>query len=500
MKTFKVGRRFLRYRKESGMQQGQATRTMITYLCGVGQVSLDPRVTIRMLPDNVLLDLFDFYRAQDNKPQQMWHRLVHVCQRWRYVVFASPLRLRLSLLCSARTPARKTLDVWPPLPIRIFAGLIDGGDDNIIAALERHDRICEIMLTLTSSLQPRFETVTQEPFPILWGLFLNSAQAMPALPDAFLGGSAPRLQSLVLDGIPFPALPKLLLSCNDLVTLQLIRIPNIGYISPEAIVTGVSTLTRLETLNIRFESPASRPDRRGRRAPPLTRALLPALTVFQFHGVSEYLEDLVARINAPLLQRVEIMFFNQLIFDIRQLPQFIGHVGMLTSYNRAEVALSGTLVRINLYSPEGTSPPKRLMLGILCKGADWQVSSMTQICGQNSFLLSSVEQLDMTSWDLDRLESTGQVDQDDTQWLELFPPFTAVRTLRISRGLRSLMAPALQQLAEEMATDLLPALDSLYLEEYRSSESEQQAIEPIPIFTARQSSDHPVVVHSWERS
>lgn len=57
----------------------------------------------------------------------------------------------------------------------------------------------------------------------------------------------------------------------------------------------------LEVLRIEFESPRSRPPRESRRLPPLTRSVLPALIVLRFVGASEYLEDLVARIDAPLL-------------------------------------------------------------------------------------------------------------------------------------------------------------------------------------------------------
>ena len=51
----------------------------------------------------------------------------------------------------------------------------------------------------------------------------------PPLPDGFLGGSAPRLQTFKLEKIPFPALPKLLLSATDLVFLELWNVPYSGY-------------------------------------------------------------------------------------------------------------------------------------------------------------------------------------------------------------------------------------------------------------------------------
>src|SRR6266852_8667608 len=71
-------------------------------------------------------------------------------------------------------------------------------------------------------------------------------------------GSAPRLQYLRLERVPIPGLPKLLLSATDLVHLSLCRIPHSGYISPEAMVTCLSTLPRLKRLYLKFESPRSR--------------------------------------------------------------------------------------------------------------------------------------------------------------------------------------------------------------------------------------------------
>jgi hypothetical protein len=119
---------------------------------------------------------------------------------------------------------------------------------------------------------------------------------------------------------------------------------------------------------------------------------------------------------------------------------------------------------------------------------------MAQICNQLSLLPSIVEQLNIQAGS--HLESTWQVDMDDTQWLELFRPFTAVRTLRISLELQPLILPALQELTGDRATEMLPALDGLYLAGYQPSRFDQQAIKPFIV--ARQNSDHPVAVHLWE--
>ena len=92
-------------------------------------------------------------------------------------------------------------------------------------------------------------------------------------------------------------------------------------------VACVAALAQLAFLEIGFESPASRPDQGTRRPPPPTRA------------VSEYLEDLIARIDAPLLDDVKILFFNQLIFDIQRLAQFISHAPAEITFHSHSVVI-----------------------------------------------------------------------------------------------------------------------------------------------------------------
>jgi hypothetical protein len=93
-----------------------------------------------------------------------------------------------------------------------------------------------------------------------------------------------------------------------LVTLRPSNIPHSGYISPETMVAVLSALTSLTEFTLSFRSPQSRPDRGRRRPPPSTHSVIPALTHIDFKGVSEYPEDLVARIDAPLLNRLEVIF------------------------------------------------------------------------------------------------------------------------------------------------------------------------------------------------
>jgi hypothetical protein len=104
-------------------------------------------------------------------------------------------------------------------------------------------------------------------------------------PDSFLGGFSPRLEMLegsYLSSIPFPGLLKLLLSAPHLAELHLYGIPHSGYFSPDGMVAALSTSTSLESLSLTSASPESCPDLESRRLPPLTRSVLPVLTVLYF--------------------------------------------------------------------------------------------------------------------------------------------------------------------------------------------------------------------------
>jgi len=275
-----------------------------------------------MLPDDVLLDIFDFYRMDPTFHPWMWVTLAHVCPRWRQVIFASPRRLDLQFLCTPRTRVRELLYFLPPaMPIMISnyfdsptlhttLSLEDGSQ--VIAALEQRDRVWWIHLhDLPSPLLEKLVTMMQETFPTLQYLRLwatDETQAAPVLPDGFLGGSAPCLRTFWLRGIPFPGLSKLILSTNDLVHFVLEKIPDSGYISPETVTAALSTCTKLETLVIEILSEDPHPDgpdpgSTGQVITSNTRVTLSALTYFSFDGNGGYFDDFVPRIESPLLAR-----------------------------------------------------------------------------------------------------------------------------------------------------------------------------------------------------
>ena len=448
-------------------------------------------VTIESLPDNVLLDIFDFYQKVTDRYFRKWPSLIQVCRRWRYLVFVSPCRLGLQFLCGATTPVKEILDAWPPMQIVVndYRPTRLGGD-NIIAALEHSDRVIDISLSyLTSSLLGRLAIVMQEPFPVLTHLRLSCDGQTPlVLPDTFLGGSAPRLRSLWLYGIPFPALPKLLLSTPNLVSLDLLKVPHTGYISPEAMVTCLATLTNLESLSLRLQSPSSRPNQGSQPPPP--PVVLSALTKLEIQGVSEYLEDFLVRINTPLITTAKITFYNRINFVIPQLVNFVSRTEVRGSVKWAELFLNNHFARLSIHRPD--SPQGRDLsecgfpnVGVLCDAFDWKISFLVQICSQLLPLLSSVERLDIRDQ-----RPLDWEDADHMQWLEIFRPFIAVQSLHI-HGLAKPITSALNELIGVRVMEVLPALHSIFVT-CPAYERQLSIIEPF--ITERRLSNRPVTV------
>jgi len=392
----------------------------------------------------------------------------------------------------------EVLDAWPALPI-ILKDTRD--NDNVVAALEseRSNRIYGIhIINMFNSRWERFAAAMQKPFPELTHLEVwANPNVASVLPDSFLGGSAPRLRKLSLGRIPFPSIPKLLLSANGLLTLDLWNIPDSGYISPDAMATALTVMTRLESLRLKFLSPRSRPDPASRLLHPLTRFVLPALTRLMFKGVYEYLEDLLTRIDAPLLDYLEITFFMDLDFDVPQLYRLIDHAEVFNTFDQAEVLISNRAIGLNLYPRAGkVDPPAQLELQINCKKLDYQLSSLAQVCSSSFPLVSAMEDLHIREGDNPLVSPPLAVDMETSQWLEILDPFTALKNLHLTETIAAHVCSALQELSGERVTEVLPTLQRLFIDSPSSYSLPEGLRKAIKTFVdARRRSGHPVSVH-----
>jgi len=364
------------------------------------------------------------------------------------------------------------------------------GVENIIAAVEHgHDRISRISINdINGSALGKLAAAMQQPLPTLNDFRLVSYDnSVSVLPETFLGGSAPHLETFVLYGIPFPTFPRFILSSTHIRNLSILDIPHSEYISPNAMVACLAALPNLEDLYIGLRSPLSRPPQITPL--PRTRILLPALTELSFCGVSEYFEDFVAQIDTPLLNKLDITFFMDLIFEIPRLRHFVSRAERFKPLDQAVMKFNDRAIWIS----DTDRFPRQFRLEILCERPDWQLPSMVQIFGQQLPLLSHVEQLQI----IQSRMSIDNPDMDSSLWLELFHLFIAVQSLRVSEKLLPPVAAALQELTGERTMEVLPALHSLSLEKLGASGPVQEGIRSF--VASRQQSDHPVAVQSWER-
>ena len=458
-----------------------------------------------MLPDDILIEIFDFYVDEGFKRKEIqeWMTLVHVCRRWRIIVFQSPRRLNLRLIYMPSTPPKVTLDIWPPLPLIIcdFTRIYKEDVDHTIAALEHNDRVCQIHLISYSSSRISYvaeSAAMQKPFPELTHLELDTADHWhdkPTLRDSFLGGTAPRLQSLKLTNISFPGLPKLLLSATHLVKLDLSyhSLPGSGdIITPEAMATSISTLTSLEYLRINFIYSPSIPE--SRRRPLLTRSILPFLTTMVFKKASGYLDEILALIDAPQLNKMFITLDDQSIFDTPHLFQFINRIPTLRAPEIGHIIFESGITVVKF-------PSQTSVLGELCVEISSFESELPQLSFIEQLCTSSLPPVS-TLEDLYILEDSNVGLQDildnveNMLWLQVLRPFTAVKNLYLCDEFVPRIALALEELVGARTTEVLPTLENIFLEGLQPSGPLHEGIEMF--VAARRLIHHPVAVSRWD--
>jgi hypothetical protein len=236
-----------------------------------------------------------------------------------------------------------TLDHLPPLPLSVdyldqtgrdlgwvirmgALSLVVSEEDElgIYGAFRLHERVHRINLHLLPSTLHKCFILMDKPFPILKRLDLSTIDdkniPTPTLPMSFL---APNLHHLSLLGIRLPRRLRLLSSTVSLVTLELADIQASGYFRPRLLVARLDSLPQLEELSIGFSIPIPRPSTErlllGKQG---TAVILSNLKKLSFRGVSVYLERLLSQIRAPVLQQLDITFFNQIAFTLPHLSHF----------------------------------------------------------------------------------------------------------------------------------------------------------------------------------
>jgi F-box-like len=420
-----------------------------------------------MLDDDSLLQIFSHYRLNDEDNWNLrltWLNLARVCRRWRFLIYRSSCHLDMSLLLTNDSPSLVTLSHLPPLPLVIDYSdrtrtIAQKDEDNIHLGLQQCGYLRGVVLQAPSSSLHIWLEPMNRYFPRLGDLSLSSTTVEETnliLPETL---QAPDLRRLSLHGISLPKGLSLLSFTLTLSSLSLTHIKASCYFPPGQLVTQLQGLLHLEELSVGFTVPIPLPSsERELLPPPIPPVTLPTLRRLTFRGVEVYLENFVAQVDTPLLERLDLTFFFDLTFTLVNLTKFIHRTDGL-GCPVAKVVFHEDCASIDAghYKQRDIGS---LSLRVNCEPLDWQIDSATQVCIALGNVLSAVEELTLD------LNAGGMAqDRDNTLdslvWHELLLPFIGVKKLHIGSSITFELSRALESVAEGLVPEFLPELREL---------------------------------------
>ena len=443
-----------------------------------------PRTSsIHILDDDCLLHVFYLYRPfllgedEDETARlfggkgnwvngRWWYKLARVCQKWRNVILGSAHYLGVFLVCSNGMPVGDMLAHSPPLPLVIdYNGhhrSITEDEEGAILALRKRDRVRLVRLGMAvTNLQKIIAAMDQE-FPILEYLILmpppGDKSTILKLPETL---QAPHLRHLTLVDWALPIGSRLLTTAVGLVTFCLVINDPSTYFRPNSLLHSLSCMPRLEMLAIFcFAGPNRETEGQLMQTPIAAPVTLPNLHFFRFSGVSADLEALIHRIAAPRLESLQIIFFNQQMFSVPRLVQFMNTTENLR-FDSAKFSFNDGGVWVDIY-PRGEFEMYALSIRVFCEHLDWQVSFVAQISNSLIQISSAAEHLTLGHKG-HRQTSEEHNTVDPTEWHKLLRPFRNVKTLHIGSGLVEQLSRCLELEDEdgELPLELLPGLQEL---------------------------------------
>jgi hypothetical protein len=189
---------------------------------------------------------------------------------------------------------------------------------------------------------------------------------------------------------------------------------------------------------------------------PPVRAVLPALTEFDFYGTGEYLEDLLAQLDAPLLDNVQVELGELTSHSLPQLSLFIARTENFRS-THAQVGLSSEEVAIKLDQSDRAHGEHSPHLSL---SAPFLWSNVGQVFREIFALFPNVGHLSIRS-----SVDYSPYDMNSAEWLAFLRVFTGLKMLHIHGILAWQFSRTLKDISGEAAMDVLPSLQSLFLED-----------------------------------
>ncbi len=472
-----------------------------------------PKLTINNLPNELLIEMFDFYllRWQDVNHlwetgyQLEWFNLLHVCRKWRAVLFASSSRLGLSFVLTPKRGGNiKTIISrhFPPLPIvinynyqrRLTTTGMTKDMSRLLCALKLPDRIrgIDLYASSTNGELAKFFKAMKCPFPALESLAIrNKDDQVLKIPAAFLKGTNLhlRLRSLKLRSICLTSISQLLSSATALTNLSLtIRTDHRQPPDMLLLLAQLQGLPLLRRLNLKISCSTEQPTEPKERFP------LEKLTSFHYHGCTAALNTLTMGFVAPSLQDIDISLDERsqtLPPPASHLPKFINDIRK--HYRVVQMILERDFFNFWLLAPSkciGHNPPRFKLRSFRYSNSniqDW----MMQISDEFSAVLSTMEELSVIS------HCYGDKSEEVIPWCMFLEQFPCVKEFRL-QGMNNLrIANALHQSDGGPNLAVLPALERLIIsfqhDSYSSEWPSKLAVFQ-PFVSARQQAGRPVKV------
>ena len=191
-------------------------------------------------------------------------------------------------------------------------------------------------------------------------------------------------------------------------------------------------------------------DWENRPVPLPTPTVLHPLIKLHFNGLIKYLDDFMARIDAPLLYHLDIAIradhYQAIVFNTSHIPRFIGHIHEFQALDEAHFGINcyESVAWIKIVSIQTTRVV--LKLDIICDNLGRQFSSLAQFCRSPAFPLAILEYLCFSGGEY---MQCWHRDIENIQWTKLLHPFTSVKYLYLSKDFAQCIATAWNNLVEK---------------------------------------------------
>ena len=222
----------------------------------------------------------------------------------------------------------------------------------------------------------------------------------------------------------------------------------------------LQSLLQLEELSVSFSVPLPRPSAEGellnKRGTPVTLRNPKHLT---FVGVSAYLESLLAQIETPFLERLNITLFMQIDFAFPHLSCFLN----ITEKIKSHLLVVGFGHNVVSITTRSTPIDECFVLHVRCRQLDWQIECAAQVCSaiMHTPLLAGVELLGLEFDEKAMPEEWQDGEIDARTWHEFLRSFIRVKTLHVCCSLSEELSRAFE--GDEIGSDpgFLPDLQAI---------------------------------------